>query len=147
MARSLRPRRHPSPDYDATVDLPVVAAIVFAALAAGVVAFQLALAAGAPWGAYAMGGAFPGRFPPRMRVAALVQAVIIGALAVSVLSRGGLLLPELAASVPWLPWVAVGVSAVAVALNAASRSAGERRIWVPVAVGMLVSSLTVVLTS
>ena len=41
------------------------AAIVYAATAAGVVAFQVALAAGMPWGEYAMGGAFPGQFPPR----------------------------------------------------------------------------------
>jgi hypothetical protein len=36
------------------------AAIVFAVVSAGVIAFQLALAAGAPWGDYAMGGADPG---------------------------------------------------------------------------------------
>jgi hypothetical protein len=35
------------------------------------------------------------------------------------------------------------VSALAVALNAISRSAGERRIWVPVASVLLVSSLVV----
>jgi hypothetical protein len=37
------------------------------------------------------------------------------------------------------------VSALAVVLNAISRSAGERRIWVPVAVVLLVSSLLVAL--
>jgi hypothetical protein len=36
------------------------AAIVFSLFTAGVIAFQLALAAGAPWGEYAMGGAYPG---------------------------------------------------------------------------------------
>ena len=47
------------------------AALVYAALTAGIVVFQLALAAGAPWGAYAMGGAFPGQFPLALRVAAV----------------------------------------------------------------------------
>jgi len=36
------------------------AALLYASVSAGVVAFQIALAAGMPWGAYAMGGAFPG---------------------------------------------------------------------------------------
>ena len=92
-----------------------------------------------------MGGAFPGRFPPPMRVAAVVQAVVIALLAVAVLSAAGLVLPDLAVSFPWLVWVAVVVSALAVVLNAISRSAGERRIWVPVSLVLLVSSLLVAL--
>ena|SRR5688572_16455095 len=122
-----------------------VAAVVFAVVAGGVVAFQLALALGAPWGGYAMGGAFPGRFPPPLRVAAVIQAVVIGLLAVVVLSAAGLVLPDLAAGFPWLVWVPVAVSAIAVVLNSISRSAGERRIWVPVAMLLLVSSLIVAL--
>src|SRR5688572_18816512 len=125
------------------MEIATVAAVVFAVVAGGVVAFQLALALGAPWGAYAMGGAYPGRFPPPLRVAAVVQAVVIGLLAVVVLSHAGLLLPDLAAAYPWLVWVPVAVSAVAVVLNAISRSAGERRIWVPVTLVLLVSSLVV----
>ena len=125
------------------MDLATVAALVFAAVAGGVVAFQLGLAMGAPWGAYAMGGAFPGRFPPPLRVAAAVQAVVIGLLAAIVLSGAGLVLPDLALTFPWLVWVPVVVSALAVVLNAISRSAGERRIWVPVALVLLLSSLIV----
>ena len=120
-----------------------MAALVFAVAAGAVVAFQVALALGAPWGRYAMGGAFPGRFPPPMRVAALIQGFLIGVLAVTVLSAAALVLPDLAVALPWLAWVAVAVSALAVVLNAISRSAGERRIWVPVATVLLVSSLIV----
>jgi hypothetical protein len=129
------------------MDATDLAAIVFAAVCAGVVVFQLALALGAPWGAYAMGGAFPGRFPPPMRVAAVVQAVLIALLAIAVLSVAGLAVPALAEAWVWLAWVAVAVSAVAVVLNASSRSAGERRIWVPVTLVMLASSLVVALTA
>lgn len=125
--------------------MATVAALVFAVAAGGVVAFQAALALGAPWGAYAMGGAVPGRFPPPMRVAAAVQGVLIAVLAVVVLSEAGVVAPDLAAGLPWLAWVAVVVSALAVVLNSISRSAGERRIWVPVATVMLVSSLLVAL--
>lgn len=127
------------------MDLTTIAALVFSVTAIGVVAFQLALALGAPWGAYAMGGAFPGSFPPPMRVAAVVQAGVIGLLAVVVLSAAGIVLPDLAVAFPWLVWVPVAVSVIAVVLNAISRSAGERRIWVPVAVVLLVSSLVVAL--
>ena len=127
------------------MDTTAVAALVFAVAAAGVVAFQIALALGAPWGRYAMGGAFPGRFPPPMRVAALVQGLLIGLLAVGGLSTAELVLPELVDAFPWFAWIAVVVSALAVALNAISRSAGERRIWVPVALILLVTSLLVAL--
>ena len=58
------------------VDFIAVAAIIYTIVTAGVVGFQLALALGAPWGAYAMGGAYSGRFPPALRVAAVVQAVL-----------------------------------------------------------------------
>jgi len=119
---------------------------MFAVVAGGVVAFQLALALGAPWGAYAMGGAFPGRFPPPLRIAAVVQAVVIGLLAVVVLSAADLLLPGLAGAFPWLVWIPVAVSALALVLNSISRSAGERRIWVPVAMLLFVSSLLVALS-
>ncbi len=127
------------------MDIQAAAALLFAAVAIGVVVFQFALALGAPWGVYAMGGSFPGRFPPPLRVAAMIQGVVIGLLALVVLSDAGVTLPEIATGLPWLVWVPVAVSVVAVALNAISRSARERRIWVPVAVVLLVSSLVVAL--
>ena len=129
------------------MDITALSALVFAVAAAGVIAFQIALALGAPWGAYAMGGAFPGRYPPPMRVAAIVQAVVIAFIAIAVLSAAGLVMPDLAIAFPWLIWVVVAFSALAVVLNAISRSAGERRIWVPVAVTMLASSLLVALSA
>jgi hypothetical protein len=110
-----------------------------------VVAFQIALALGAPWGAYAMGGARPGRFSAPMRAGALGQALILALLAVAVLAEAGLVLPTVSASLPWLIWLAVAFSAVGVVLNAISRSAGERRLWLPVALVMLVASLVVAL--
>ncbi len=129
------------------MDVTELAAIAYASATAIVMAFQVALALGARWGAYAMGGRFPGRFPPAMRVAALVQAVVLGVLALVVLSFADLVLPSLARDFPWLIWVAVALSATSVAMNAISRSPGERRIWVPVGLVMLASSLTVALTA
>jgi hypothetical protein len=122
-----------------------IAAIIYGVISVGVIAFQLALAAGAPWGAYAMGGAFPGQFPPELRVAAVVQAVILALLALVVLARAGVALPRWSrASRGWI-WVVVAFSAISLVLNTITPSAKERAIWMPVAVIMLVSSLIVAL--
>jgi hypothetical protein len=121
------------------------AAWMYACAGAGAIAFQLALALGAPWGRYAMGGRFPRRFPLAMRAAALVQAVLLAATALVVLTRAGLVLPTWTqASVP-ATWVVVGVSAVSVVLNFITPSDAERRVWFPVAAVLLGCSLVVAL--
>jgi hypothetical protein len=124
-----------------------VAALVFALITLGAIAFQVALALGARWGEFAMGGAFPGKLPPRLRVAAAGQAVVLAILAAAVLSRAGVVDLPIVRDLPSLIWVAVAFSAVSLVLNAVSRSAGERRFWVPVAVVMLASSLIVATSS
>ena len=120
--------------------------MIFALVAAGAVAFQLGLALGAPWGGYAMAGRYPGAFPPRLRVAAAVQAALLAFLAIVVLSDAGVALPGIAQAAPWLIWAPVAFSAVSLVLNVITPSAGERRIWVPVALVMLASSLVVAFT-
>ncbi len=123
------------------------AALVYAAVTAGVVVFQVALALGAPWGAHAMGGAFPGRLPATMRVAAFAQAVLLGAMAVVVLSRAGLVPTSWIGAFPWLIWVVVAVAALSLVLNTITPSAGERRIWAPVGAVLLACSLIVAVTT
>ena len=121
-------------------------ALAFSALISLAVLFQLALAAGAPWGVAAMGGKFPGRLPVPMRAAAVVQAAILLALAGVVLVRSGVL------ASPWYPvstraiWFVVAFSALSAVLNVATRSRWERRIWAPVTVALLVCSLGVALS-
>jgi len=127
------------------MDASSIAAVLFAVVAAGAIGFQLALAGGAPWGSYAMGGAYPGRLPAPMRIVALVQAAILGLLGAVVLAHAGLVTAAWLAELPWLIWVAVGFSFVSLVLNSITSSVGERRIWVPVAVVMLGSSLVVAL--
>lgn len=62
-------------------------------LSAIAILFQLALASGAPWGHLAMGGKYPGVFPPPLRIAAVVQALLIAFFALIVLTRSGTTLP------------------------------------------------------
>ena len=121
----------------------IVAARIYAVVSFGVVAFQIALALGAPWGAYAMGGAFPGQFPPELRVAAVVQAVILAGLALVVLARAGITLPKWSRTSRWLVWVVVAFSALSLVLNLITPSARERAIWAPVALIMLICSVIV----
>lgn len=122
------------------------AALLYTAVTAVVVAFQTALAAGAPWGAYAMGGAVPGQFPPELRVAALIQAVLLVGLGLIVLSRAGLVATWSRAS-HRLIWFAVAFAAVGLVLNLITPSPGERAIWAPVTLVMLVTSLLVAVRS
>jgi hypothetical protein len=122
---------------------PRPAALIFAVLTAGVMLFQLALALGAPWGAYAMGGAFPGVFPPAMRVAALVQIAVLGVVALVILARAGLILPAWRRASRWLAWVVVGLLAVGTILNLITPSRMERLIWAPVAAALFLSALRV----
>lgn len=122
-----------------------IAAVVFAAATAGVVAFQAALALGAPWGSFAMGGAYPGVFPPALRVAAVVQGALLVLIALVVLSRAGLPPRRWARASTRLIWLAVGFSTLSLLLNLITPSSGERAIWAPVAAVLLIGSLTVAL--
>lgn len=128
------------------MDIAHIAAVVFGIAAAASAAFQLAPAAGAPWGEYAMGGRFPGTFPPAMRVAAVVQAAVLVALALVVAARAGGVLPAWSGAAGWLIWGVVGFSGLSLLLNSITPSRNERRVWVPVAVVLLGSSLVVALT-
>jgi hypothetical protein len=119
------------------------AAVVFGLLSLGVAAFQVALALGAPWGSYAMGGSFPGMYPPGMRVGAVVQAVLILFVAAIVLARAGLILPTWSRISRRLIWVVVGFGAVGLVLNTITPSSGERLVWAPVALVLLVCSVVV----
>jgi len=127
------------------VTLESIAAIAYALASSVAIVFELALTAGAPWGEYAMGGAYPGRLPARIRVATGVQALLLCGFAAAVLSAAGLAFPAIAQAAPWLIWVAVGLSAVSLVLNSITNSRMERRIWAPVAAVMLASSLIVAL--
>jgi hypothetical protein len=123
-----------------------VAAWTYAAATGLVVAFQVAVALGAPWGELAMGGRFPGRMPPALRAAAVAQGVVLSGLGWIVLDRAKAL-GGAAVAPGWAIWTAVGVGGLSLALNLATPSRWERAVWAPVALLMTVSSLVVALGS
>lgn len=129
--------------------LPIAAAVVAAALCGVNAVFQIALAAGAPWGRAAYGGQNPGVLPARLRATSAVSVVVSALAALVLLRRGGF---AVWAPVPdgWLPvasWVLVGLFALSVVLNAITRSRLERAIWLPVTLVLFAATLTVALTA
>ncbi|HEX2590476.1 MAG TPA: hypothetical protein VHL34_03230 [Rhizomicrobium sp.] len=116
---------------------------LYLALLAVLCVFQIALALGAPWGALAMGGAYPGVYPPAMRVAALVQIVVYGAMGAVVAARAGIGVVQLERASRWAIWLVVAINAIALVLNLITPSASERMLWAPVAAVMFFASLRV----
>jgi hypothetical protein len=114
-----------------------VLALVYAGLAALPVLMHLAVAAGAPLGRLTVGGRFPGRLPPRWRALALVQAVLLCAMAGAVLARAGI------GALPLAPlfWPAVALTLLSLVANAASPSRPERLLWTPVLFLMAAAAL------
>ncbi len=93
-----------------------------------------------------MGGKFPGRFPPKMRVAALVQIVLLVAVAFIVLIRAGLLAEEYYdISRPGI-WFVVVLFVVSTILNTITPSKKERMMGAPIAAVLLVSSIIVAMS-
>ena len=120
-----------------------VAAQIFAFLTLIVVLFQLALLLGAPWGHLAMGGRFPGKFPPKMRIAALVQAILLCVLGLVVLIRAKMLLPSFYTISETAIWVVVIINCLSLVMNLATPSRWERIIWAPIVTMLVISSLIV----
>jgi hypothetical protein len=125
---------------------PQLAARIFAGLIGLVIAFQLALALGAPWGEFAMGGAFTGVYPAGMRLLALLQGMVLAGVAMVVLSRAGVVGSRWRGMSRWLIWPVLGFAFVASVLNLITPSAMERMIWAPVALALFVTSLRVALS-
>ena len=97
-----------------------------------VVAFQISLTFGAPFGAAALGGANAGVLPAELRMVTAVSAVIWVVAAVIVLARGGLAIVRVPAALSrWGTWVLVGYLALGALMNLASTSPWERFGWAP----------------
>ncbi|WP_249911388.1 hypothetical protein [Paenibacillus amylolyticus] len=124
----------------------LTSAIVFTFLIFIVILFQFALAAGLPWGEYAMGGKFPGKYPISMRFACIVQIAILAFMGIIVLSKAGLLWPQWSVFAETAIWFIVAYLVLGTILNLITRSVWERRIWESVTLLMLISSIMVAMS-
>ena len=122
--------------------LETVSAIIFTALTGIVIIFQGCLAAGVPWGEASMGGRYPGKYPPKMRVVAVINMIILSFLALIVLSDADLLLPQLKTITRIGIWIVVAFFILGTVLNTITPSKIER-IWAPVAFIQFITSLMV----
>lgn len=70
----------------------MVFAYIFIGIAIFITVLQLALAFGAPLGEFTMGGRFPGKLPVKMRLAAIIQIIILFFFTAIVISKAELAL-------------------------------------------------------
>ncbi len=114
---------------------------------AAVIAFQLAIVLGAPWGELTQGGGTDGQLALAGRIIAAISAGVLAIMAAGLLARVGW--GPLARApnrvIAAISWFTVAYSALAVLLNAASPSDRERILWVPVSVILLACALATVL--
>jgi len=122
------------------------AAVVFGILATIAIAFQLALAFGAPWGDMAMGGKFPGRFPPRLRIAAVFQSILLLLVALIVLTRAEIIFENMIEYSEKAIWFVVVLCAISAIMNAFTPSIKERIIWAPVTLVLFVCAFIVAMS-
>lgn len=109
----------------------------------GVIGFQIALIAGAPWGRITQGGKHEGALPLSGRVAAFVSIFILAAMAGAILSVAGLW-PNWPR---WTGWAALGVQALVTLVNWITPSKPERMLWGPVETVLLAMAAVVVLAT
>lgn len=121
---------------------PTLAAIIYTILNLIVIIFQGLLAAGVPWGAASMGGKFPGKYPPKMRVVATTNILLLIFLNLIVLTRAGIVFPDLLSISRAGIWFVVSFCTIGTIVNLITPSKIER-IWLPVVSIELIMSIVV----
>lgn len=128
----------------ASVDLLTIATVVAVAMFATLSAFQVALAAGLPWGHAAYGGANR-KLTRSLRITSGV-AVFIWIFAIMLIirrSQGEGLAFLSPGVIGVICWVLAGYLAIGTVMNGISHSTLERNIWTPVSAISLVSVVIV----
>jgi hypothetical protein len=119
------------------------AAIVFAVGTAVVILFQIALAFGAPWGEFTLGGRHRGQLPGAWRLVPVVSLLLLLAFVWVVLIRAGITGAAYLDLSRTLIWFVVGYCALGCVANTMTPSPRERMIWLPVVALMFVCSVYV----
>jgi hypothetical protein len=126
--------------------ITTIAAITYAVLMGFVILFQFCLTIGLPWGAASMGGKYPGKYPPKMRVVSLLNMTILGFITIIVLVKADILLFQFKSFSTVAIWFVVAFAAIALLLNTITPSKIERLIWAPVTGLQLIASIIVAVT-
>lgn len=135
------PSRFPDSSSHAIVCREVnIAAVIATGLIGVIIVFQLALAAGAPWGAASWGGRHSGVLPTHLRIASAVAGLMVyPAMLIFILDAADLVTLGVAdrGVTITLLWVLMGLFGLATVANLASPSRVES-LWAPVALGVAV---------
>jgi len=125
--------------------LLTVAVILVLAILLLLAVFQVALAAGAPWGRLAWGGQHR-VLPRRLRIGSAASVAIYALIALVVLDRAGRIdvVPDLFARIAM--WVVFAYFVIGIVMNALSKSRLERSVMVPVTILLAAASLAVALS-
>lgn len=105
-------------------------ALLYTAIIAATIIFQVFIICGAPLGRYTQGGQHEGRLPVRNRVFAGASIILLMAMGLAILSAAGLW-PI------WTGWACLVVQATSTFLNLITPSARERLVWGPITLTML----------
>lgn len=110
--------------------MPIIAAIAATVILAALAVFQGMLAAGAPLGRFAWGGAH-NRLPTGLRIGSVVSIALYALFAVVLLDRASVIsvLPDVVSTVG--VWVLFGYFVLGIGMNAISRSRSERLTMTP----------------
>lgn len=125
------------------MNITELCAWIFVVMTLMTILFQLALALGAPWGEWTLGGRHRGVLPGLWRLVPIVSAALLVAFASVVATRAQLSFPDWYEESRSLIWIVVAYSTLGCVANAATRSAKERWLWLPVVCVMLVTSAVI----
>lgn len=120
--------------------LPVLS-LAYVAMILGVIAFQVALIAGAPWGHLTQGGRRDGPLDAVGRWAAAVSILLLVLMALAMLSASG----GWPGWPRWTGWAVVATNLAMMAANWATPSVPERRLWGPVTTVMAALALLIMM--
>lgn len=121
-------------------------AYILTAILAALAVFQVALAAGAPWGRLAWGGQHR-VLPKKLRIGSIVSVVIYALIATIALDRAGAIdiLPEAFSRV--VMWVIFAYFTIGIMMNLISRSNPERYTMTPLTIVLAVLSFFIAMGS
>ena len=125
--------------------METTSAIIFTVFTGIVILFQGCLAAGLPWGKASMGGKYPGKYPPKMRMVAVINMILLSFIATIVLSEAGLMFLQLKTISSIGIWFVVVFFFIGTIMNSITPSKIER-IWAPVALIQMITSIIVAIS-
>jgi hypothetical protein len=123
----------------------MIFAYIFIGLAVFITAFQLVLAFGAPLGDYTLGGKYPGKLPPKMRIAALIQILILFFFTAIVMSKAGIAFGSFAGIANAAIWFVLAFFVFGSIVNLSSPAKKERFLMGPLNLIAMVCVLGVAL--